>query len=82
MRFAALCLSFALAAPVSCFAQASDKYRITPAEKAACTYDATRLCAQTYPDEDALFACMKQYHESLSATCRTAFDAGLKRRKL
>ena len=69
--------------PMSCLAQAqTDKYHVTTAERAACTPDAMRLCAQTYPDEDRLFACMKQNRDALSQTCRTAFDAGIKRRRL
>ena len=67
--------------PMPCLAQ-GDKYRITDAEKAACTPDAVRLCSQTYPDEDRLLACMKQNREALSQPCRVALDAGVKRRRL
>ena len=63
-------------------AQQPDKYRVTAQEKAACTSDAIRLCMHTYPDEDKLLACMKQNRDGLTATCRIAFDAGVKRRKL
>ena len=59
-----------------------DKYKVTNAEKAACTIDAMRLCSETYPDEDALLNCMKVNRASLSSTCRVAFDAGVRRRHL
>ena len=62
--------------------QVSDKYRVTKAEKAACTADAIRFCMDAYPSEDKLLVCMKANRESLSSTCRVAFDAGLKRRHL
>ena len=61
---------------------AGDKYKISGKEKAACTVDAMRLCLNTYPDEDLLLSCMKSNRASLSATCLSAFDAGLKRRHL
>jgi hypothetical protein len=60
----------------------ADKYHVTPAEKAACTEDAVRLCISAYPNEEKLIACMKANHDSLSATCQVAFDAGLRRRHL
>ncbi len=60
----------------------ADPMRITPAEKAACTQDATRLCSGTYPDEARLLECMKANRAALSAACGTAFDAGVRRRGL
>ena len=60
----------------------ADPMRITPAERAACTQDATRLCSGTYPDEARLLECMKANRAALSATCGTAFDAGVRRRGL
>ena len=60
----------------------ADPMRITPAEKAACTQDATRLCSGTYPDEAKLLECMKANRAALSAACGTAFDAGVRRRGL
>ena len=78
----AICLGVLLGlVPLSCSAQ-TDRYHVTPAEKAACTSDAVRLCIQTYPDENALLDCMKANREQLSPTCRVAFDAGVKRRRL
>ena len=83
MRLSALCLGLVVGAvPFSSFAASGDKYQITPAEKAACSSDAVRLCYDTYPDEDRLLVCMRQNHASLSAACRVAFDAGTKRRRL
>ncbi len=60
----------------------ADPMRITPAEKAACTQDATRLCSGTYPDEARLLDCMKANRAALSPACRSAFDAGVRRRGL
>ena len=59
-----------------------DPYHLTENEKAACTDDAERLCANAYPDEKKLLACMKTNRSSLSATCLPVFDAGMKRRHL
>ncbi len=59
-----------------------DPYKITAKERAACTADAVRFCAHTYPDENQLLSCMKSNRTSLSAICLVAFDAGLKRRHL
>ena len=61
---------------------AGDPFHITDAERAACTQDAERLCADTYPDERKLLVCLKANKTSLSATCRPIFDAGLKKRGL
>lgn len=65
----------------SAFASA-DPYHVTDAEKAACTSDAVRFCYGTYPDEGKLLSCMKQNRSMLSNSCRVAFDAGVKRRRL
>ena len=62
--------------------RAPDKYKITNAEKAACSMDAVRLCSDAYPNEDRLLACMKANHEALSSICRVAFDEGVRRRRL
>lgn len=76
------CLQVMLFAGTSCGAAPADPYRITGREKAACTADAIRLCSHTYPDERALLQCMKTNRPSLSSMCLTAFDAGVKRRRL
>ena len=60
----------------------TDTYKITDAEKAACTGDAMRLCASAYPSESKLLACMIANKGSLTPTCLTVFNAGLKRRHL
>ena len=72
----ALC---ALAAPVS--AQ-DDTYHISEAEKAACTSDAQRFCADAYPDEGKLLTCMTANQRSLGANCAAVFKAGKKQRGL
>ena len=59
-----------------------DPYHITAAEKAACTFDAERLCASSYPDEAKLLGCMQANRASLTSTCLAVFDAGVKRRHL
>ena len=59
-----------------------DPYHITPAEKAACTSDAERLCAGTYPDEGKLIGCMTTNKASLTPSCLVVFNAGMKRRRL
>lgn len=63
-------------------ASSQDPYKITPREKAACTTDAMRFCAYTYPDASQLLSCMKSNRTSLSPMCLAAFDAGMKRRHL
>ena len=60
----------------------ADEYHLTAAEKAACTGDAERLCANTYPDENKLLACMEANERALSANCDAVFKAGVKRRHL
>lgn len=57
-------------------------YHISAYEKAACISDATRLCAETYPDEQLLLGCMKANRSVLGATCKVAFESGMKRRHL
>ena len=75
------CLLLALDAEAA-GAQAVDKYHLTAEEKAACTGDAVRLCADAYPDEDKLLACMNANRGSLTAGCAAVFQAGLKERHL
>ncbi len=59
----------------------SDKYHVTPIERAACEQDAVALCSSS-TDEDSLLACMKQNRAQLSTWCSRAFETGLKRRHL
>ncbi len=74
-------LVIVMGAMSTAFASA-DPYHVTDAEKAACTSDAVRFCYGTYPDEGKLLSCMKQNRSMLSDSCRVAFDAGVKRRRL
>ena len=67
--------SVALAAPPHDLA-------ITPAEHAACDGDAANLCADAYPDQDRLVACMKDKRHQLSPACAMALTAGLKKRHM
>ena len=64
----------AVACPAPAFAQ-SDPYEITEMEKAACTSDATRLCAASYPDEGKLLGCMLANKASLTPGCLVVFNA-------
>lgn len=75
----ALFVSVSLAAPR---AQVVNKFHITPEEQAACQVDATTLCSSTFPDEDALIACMRTNVPKLSPVCRKTFVAGLQRRHM
>ena len=72
-----LCAGTAVAAPAI-----EDPYHLTELERSACTDDAVRLCANAYPDPQALLACMKANRPSLSPVCLPVFDAGLKKRHL
>ena len=80
-RLLRVCALACVLASSSAHAQV-DKYQLTEAERTACTPDAERLCAASYPDEDKLMGCMKANKKALSATCAVAFNAGLKRRGL
>ena len=76
-----LTLACILGMPLTAIGQ-EDKFHATAAEKAACTADATRLCAYTWPDEDQLIACMKANEPKLGPTCLPVFKAGIRRRGL
>ncbi len=60
----------------------NDKYQITDAERAACEGDAVEYCSMAYPDEDALLTCMKSVRMQLTQSCRSVFEAGLRRRHI
>ena len=71
-----------VAATATGIASPADPLRITPAERSACTQDATRLCSGTYPAEARRLEGMKATRAALSAPCGTACDAGVRRRGL
>ena len=81
LRTAIIILSLT-AVPAAAAPVPDDVYHLTEVEKSACTDDAVRLCSSTYPDQRKLLQCMKSNRLSLSATCLSVFDAGLKRRHL
>ena len=81
MRSLVVILGILAGLPSLALAETTDKYHVTPQEKAACTEDAVRLCIQAYPDEDKLIVCMKTNRSQLSPGCLVVFDAGLKRRR-
>ena len=72
-----LCCALSLAR-----AEVQNKYAITPEEQAACQGDATALCSQVLPDQDALIACMRSNVSNLTPLCRKTFTAGLQKRHL
>ena len=82
MTRALLTAASLLAGLCPAFAQVVDRYDITPQEQAACQVDATALCGQAIPDEDALIACMRGNVGRLTPACRKTFLAGLQRRHL
>lgn len=71
-----------IAAALATCAQAQDKYQVTDVERAACESDAITLCSGSYPDQDALLACMRTNETRLTPGCRPVFIAGLHRRGL
>jgi hypothetical protein len=46
-------------------------------QRLACTWDAMRLCAGDIPDRSKIRQCMAANRQSLSAGCRTVFDASV-----
>ncbi len=83
MTYAIAASTVVLLAGASCPAQAAaDKYDVTPEEHAACDGDVMSLCADTLPDQDQLFACMKFKQNQLSPVCFTTLKAGLGRRHI
>lgn len=81
MSFKILVVACIVGLPLAAIAQ-EDHFHATATEKAACTADATRLCAYTWPDEDKLIACMKANEAKLGPTCLPVFKAGIRRRGL
>ena len=71
-----------LAASTPSFAAEEDKYSITPQEHTACDGDVVSLCSADFPDQDKVIGCMKAKQQQLSATCRTTFRAGMRRRHI
>lgn len=69
-------VSLALSGGASALGQSS----YTADEQTLCQPDVFRLCNDAVPDEDRILQCMKAKRKELSAECRKAFDAGLKRR--
>ena len=68
--------------PLGAASAAPDKFGITAEEHAACDADAISLCADTYPNEDKLLACMRASRSRLSPECLSVFTVGMKRRHL
>ena len=67
--------------PTAAVAQ-EDPFHVTPADRAACTPDAVRLCSAAYPDEVRLVACMSANRASLAPGCASALASGKRERGL
>lgn len=82
MYSAILSTSILLISLTSVQAQEANKFHITPEEQTACQGDATTLCSDVFPDEDALISCMRSNVSNLTPVCRRTFTAGLQRRHM
>jgi len=49
-------------------------YQGTSEQRAACTFDAFRLCASYIPDGTKVEACLRNQMPNLSARCRAVFS--------
>ena len=61
---------------------ADDPYGITPVEHAACDADVESLCVGHIQSEDQVIDCMKAKRAQLTPVCKTAFEAGMRKRHL
>ena len=61
---------------------ADTDYAITPVEHAACDADVESLCADQVQNEGQVLACMRSKREQLTPVCKTAFEAGMRKRRL
>lgn len=62
----ALCFSNGLAV--------AEENRGSPEQRAACTSDAFRLCANYIPDATGVEACLRHRKPNLSDACRAVFE--------
>ncbi len=75
-----LALAAVLAAATAPMARADDAYYRQVAQQ-VCMSDVLTLCAAYVPDESSIMACMAQRRRDLSASCRKAFDTGMRARR-
>jgi hypothetical protein len=68
-------LAFALTALTANVAAAQQG---TPAQRAACTPDAYRLCGIYIPNAAAITQCLRANRKRLSRDCRAVFEGRLK----
>ena len=61
---------------------ADDPYGITPVEHAACDADFESLCVAQMQSENQVIECMKSKRAQLTPVCKTAFEAGMRKRHL
>ena len=52
----------------------ADKFHVTEEERSACTIDAERPCASTYPDEDRLLDCMMASKKEINRALSRCFQ--------
>ncbi len=72
MRCSGLCI-LALCSTLFCLPALAEEYRGTAEQRAACTPDAFRLCANYIPDPKKVQLCLQRQRSELSAGCRSAF---------
>ena len=66
----------------TCAQASEDRYGITPIEHAACDADVENLCVDQVQSEDQVIECMRSKRAQLTPVCRTAFEAGMRKRHL
>jgi hypothetical protein len=67
-------LGYALGVAVCVMASPTPGYAQTAADRAACTPDVFRLCAEEIPNVRRIVACMRARRARLSGHCRPIFD--------
>jgi hypothetical protein len=62
-------LAIATLASIAMMPSAGFAWKASPAQRAACTGDALRLCASYVPDEERIATCLLGKKSQLSAPC-------------
>jgi hypothetical protein len=66
-------LAIATVSLIGMMPSTSFAWKATPAQRAACTGDALRLCASYVPDEERVAGCLMSKKSQLSAPCLAQF---------